>query len=269
MNQLTTGRQVRLACGSGFNIGPTPSFAPYHIQANLVILHESEANDFKQFCSYNPAPLPVLEVLPPGAWSTKIAASDSDIRYDVGTYLIWKNGELLEERKEIKTLWQNDFVTFLIGCSFSFDAALIAHGIPVRHVEGRSNSPMFITDIETKPSGKFHGPLVVSMRPMRPEQVPLARSITNAYPLLHGSPIHSGDATAIGIKDIRRPDFGDEVEIRSDEIPVFWACGVTAQLALIKSTIGFAVTHKPGHMYVTDLTISDLAVSDLEIGNLK
>jgi len=255
---MTTGADVRVACRTGRHTGPTPGLAPGFVQANLVVLPGDWAEDFLQFCRLNPQPCPLLEVTEPGSFEPKQTAPGADLRTDLPAYRIWKYGELLAEPAEIIAYWRDDLVGFLIGCSFTFESALLAAGLPVRHIEQNRNVPMYRTAIECTPAGRFRGPLVVSMRPMTPEQAIEATSVCSRFSMSHGAPVHSGDPSAIGIADLDRPDFGDTVELRTGEIPVFWACGVTPQAALAIAKPPFAITHKPGHMFLTDLRDSEL-----------
>ncbi|MDA0282572.1 MAG: putative hydro-lyase [Planctomycetota bacterium] len=252
-DKLTTPRDVRNACRSGELKEHTSGLAQGFAQANLVILPLDDAVDFRQFCELNPKPCPLLEVTEPGCHSLNRLATDADLRTDLPMYRVWRDGELVEEVTDITTLWRDDLVSFLIGCSFTFEAALAEHGVTVRHVELGRNVPMFRTSLECKAVGKFHGPLVVSMRPLRPAQAILAIQITSQFPDVHGVPIHIGLPREIGIDDLQRPDFGEAVPIEADELPVFWACGVTPQAALMAAKPKFAITHSPGCMFVSDL----------------
>jgi uncharacterized protein YcsI (UPF0317 family) len=253
-----TGQIIRRACSEGVCTGPTPGFALGYVQANLVILPRDWAFDFLLFCQRNPKPCPVLDVTEPGDPEAKFVAPGSDLRTDLPAYRVWKNGELVEEPHEITSYWRDDLVSFVIGCSFTFENALLAADVPVRHIEQKVNVPMYRTNIPCKPAGRFSGPLVVSMRPLLPAQAVKATQICSRFPRAHGAPVHFGDPAAIGIRDIDKPDFGDGVEIRAGEVPVFWACGVTPQAALMQAKPPFAITHKPGHMFLTDLKDTDL-----------
>lgn len=250
---LATGALVRAACREGRWTAPTAGLAPGFAQANLVVVPASAAFDFLLFCQRNPKPCPLLEVLEPGCFNPSRFAPDADLRTDLPRYRVWRNGQLESEPTDIRDVWRDNLVSFLIGCSFTFEAALRAAQIPVRHVEQGVNVPMFRTNRSCDPAGCFAGPLVVSMRPMTPADAIRAVEITARYPGVHGAPVHWGDPSAIGIVDLSRPDFGDPVEIRSAEIPVFWACGVTPQCALAAAALPFAVTHAPGCMFVTDV----------------
>lgn len=253
-----TGKQVRHACRGGALTGPTPGLALGYVQANLVILPKDWAFDFLLFCQRNPKPCPVLDVTEPGDPDAKLVAPGSDLRTDLPAYRVWKNGELSEEPHEIRKYWRDDLVSFVIGCSFTFENALLAAGVPVRHIEQNVNVPMYRTSVACKPAGRFSGPLVVSMRPLTANQAVKATQICSRFARAHGAPVHFGEPASIGIRDINKPDFGDAVEIRAGEVPVFWACGVTPQAALMQAKPPFAITHKPGHMFLTDLKDTDL-----------
>lgn len=253
-----TGAQVRAACRSGTLTGPTPGLALGFVHANLVILPRDWAFDFLLFCQRNPKPCPVLDVTEPGDPEAKIVAPGSDLRTDLPAYRVWKNGELVEEPTDVTRYWRDDLVSFAIGCSFTFENALLDAGVPVRHIEQNVNVPMYRTNIPCKPAGRFSGPLVVSMRPLTSAQAVKATQVCSRFPRAHGAPVHFGAPAAIGVQNIDKPDFGDAVEIRAGEVPVFWACGVTPQAAVMQAKPPFAITHKPGHMFLTDLKDTDL-----------
>jgi len=239
--------------------GPTCGMALGFVQANLVILPKKYAYDFLLFSFRNPKPCPLLDVLDAGNHVPKIA-KDGDIRTDIPKYRIYKNGKLFDEVTDIKEIWQDDFVSFLLGCSFTFEKALLENGIPVRHLEENKNVPMYITNIDTVPAGVFSGKMVVSMRPIPEKLVIRAVQVTSRFPAVHGAPVHIGDPVKIGIKNIEKPDFGDPVEIKENEVPVFWACGVTPQSVALSSKPDIMITHSPGHMFITDLKDEELAV---------
>ncbi|TGA98754.1 putative hydro-lyase [Sporolactobacillus shoreae] len=231
---------------------PTSGLSNGYTQANLVILPEKYAYDFLLFCQRNPRPCPLLEVLDTGNPFVELTATHADIRTDIPKYRIYKKGILGEEVADIGPVWQSDFVSFLIGCSFSFEQALLDNDVPVRQIEEKCNVPMFRTNIPCKPAGIFEGPLVVSMRPMTEQQAIRAIQVTSRFPSVHGAPIHFGNPEKLGIRDLSHPDFGDAVTVRDGEIPVFWACGVTPQAAVMASHPDIAITHAPGHMFITD-----------------
>jgi uncharacterized protein YcsI (UPF0317 family) len=226
--------------------------APGFVQANLVVLPRELAFDFLLFTQRNPKPCPLLEVVEAGSAEPRLMAPGADLRTDLPRYRVYRDGTLVDEPTDLTPLWTDDLVSFLIGCSFTFESALVEAGLPVRHVEQCTNVPMYITSIPTVPAGAFHGPMVVSMRPIPAGQVVRAVQVTSRFPAVHGAPIHIGDPAAIGIRDIAKPDLGDPVEIRAGEVPVFWACGVTPQAVAMASKPRLMLTHAPGHMFITD-----------------
>lgn len=254
IQQDLTPAALRQAIRTGQHRGPTAGLAPGFVQTNVVILPAALAEEFAEFCRLNSRPCPLIEQTAPGDPQPKRAAPGADLRTDVPRYRVFRDGIAESaEPTDILALWRDDFVGFLLGCSFTFEAALAAAGLPVRHVELRRNVPMYRTNIACHAAGRFSGPLVVSMRPYRRDQVEQVRAVTGQYPTMHGEPLHVGDAAAIGIDNLASPDFGDAVPIEPDEIPVFWACGVTPQLALAAARPEIAITHSPGCMFVTDL----------------
>jgi uncharacterized protein YcsI (UPF0317 family) len=256
---FSLGRAERQRIRSGAFTGPTSGLAPGNVQANLVILPRALANDFLRFAQANPKPCPVLAVSEPGEPGLPTLGRDLDIRTDLPRYRVWRYGELVEEPTDVSHMWRNDLVSFAIGCSFSFEEALIEDGIDVRHISCGCNVPMYRTSIACVPAGVFHGPLVVSMRPLRPADAIRAVQITSRFPSVHGAPVHLGMPGMIGIKDLGRPDYGDAVPVRPDELPVFWACGVTPQAAVAAVKPEFCITHAPGSMLITDLRNTKLA----------
>jgi len=258
--QQLTPKEIRDLIRKGKWDKPTAGLAMGYAQANLVILPQKYAFDFLLFCQRNPKPCPLLEVLEPGEFRTKVLSLDADIRTDVPRYNIFRDGKLQNTVNEIRSFWKSDFVSFLLGCSFSFEEALLRANIPVRHIEENKNVPMFITHIPCKPAGVFHGPMVVTMRPVPLDKVTRAVQITSRYASVHGAPIHIGDPSTIGIKDLRKPDFGDPVAIKKREVPVFWACGVTPQAVVMKTKPELCITHAPGHMFISDLLNEELAI---------
>ncbi|MGK0443466.1 MAG: hypothetical protein ACJA1U_000391 [Bermanella sp.] len=196
----------------------------------------------------------------PGDTNLVEIAPDFDIRTDVPKYRIWKHGELVDEVADISNVWRDDLVTFLLGCSFSFEEALIADGLEVRNISEGKNVPMYDTNIACREAGRFHGNTVVSMRPFKPADAIRMIQICSRFPSVHGAPIHFGDPAAIGIKDINKPEYGDAVTIKDGEVPVFTACGVTPQAAIMAAKPEFCITHSPGHMVVTDIPNSKLAI---------
>ncbi|MCS7271994.1 MAG: putative hydro-lyase, partial [Gemmataceae bacterium] len=214
--------------------------------------------EFLLFCQRNPQACPLLEVTEPGQTEARLTAPGSDLRTDLPAYRLWQHGECVEEVTDVSSYWREDLVAFLLGCSFTFEAALLQAGLPVRHLEQGRNVPMYRTCLQCHAAGRFHGPMVVSMRPFTPAQAIRAIQITSRYPRAHGAPVHLGDPQAIGIADLQRPDYGEPVDIHTGELPVFWACGVTPQAVLLQARPPFAITHKPGHMFLTDLRDYDL-----------
>ncbi len=231
---------------------PTSGWAAGYTQANLVALPREWAFDMLLFGQRNPQPVPLLDVTDPGSHQTALAP-EADLRTDLPRYRVWRHGELVDEPVDVTDLWQPDLVTFLIGCSFSFDTALLAAGIPVRNIEQGRNVSMYRTNRACRSAGRLSGPLVVSMRPIPGALVAQAVQITARMPQVHGAPVHVGAPAALGIDDVADPDYGDAVDFEAGDVPVFWACGVTPQAALAASRPPFAITHAPGHMFITDI----------------
>ena len=245
-------QRARLAMRSGEHTGPTAHLAPGCVQANLVVLPKAVAPDFITFAERNPRPCPVVEIIEHGTEAVR-SAPGSDLRTDVPRYRLLVDGAHTDSSTDATGWWRDDLVSVLLGCSFSFEAALMRAGLPVRHIEQGRNVPMYITDRQCEPAGDFEGPLVVSMRPMPAAMVEQARRITEGYTQAHGGPVHAGDPAGLGISDLNVPDFGDPVDIHDGEVPMFWACGVTPQLAIAKAAPEIAIVHEPGHMFITDL----------------
>jgi uncharacterized protein YcsI (UPF0317 family) len=233
--------------------GPTAGLAADYAQGNLVIVAGTLAGDFARFCRLNPGPCPLLAETMPGDPRVPSLGADIDVRTDVPKYRVIVDGEVVTEPTDIVDLWRDDFVAFVLGCSFTFESALVGAGIRLRHLEMRRNVSMYRTSIQCRASGPFEGPLVVSMRPIKTEDVARAIEITSHYPDAHGAPVHVGRPAAIGIRDLSSPDYGDAVDVEPGETPVFWACGVTPQAVIAAARIPFAITHAPGCMLVTDL----------------
>jgi uncharacterized protein YcsI (UPF0317 family) len=252
------GGKIRYLASTGELTGPTAGLALGYVQANLVVVPRDLAFDFLLFCQRNPKPCPLLDVTEPGSAEPKLVAPGGDVRVEVPRYCVYRHGERVEEPADLTGWWRDDLVAFLLGCSFTFENALLQAGVPVRHVEQGCNVPMYRTNIPCRPAGVFHGPLVVSMRPLTPAQAITATRICARFPRAHGTPVHLGDPAALGIRDLGKPDFGDPVEIRPGEMPVFWACGVTPQAVAMEARPPLLLTHKPGHMFVTDLRDTDL-----------
>jgi uncharacterized protein YcsI (UPF0317 family) len=264
MNAITdvrgnAGQRERQRIRTGAFTGPTSGLAPGNVQANLVILPKALAHDFLRFAQANPKPCPVLAVSEAGGPHFPTLGADLDIRTDLPLYRVWRNGELISEPADISDVWRDDLVSFAIGCSFSFEEALLEDGIEVRHIACGSNVPMYRTNIPCVSAGVFSGPLVVSMRPLKPADAIRAVQITTRFPSVHGAPVHLGFPASIGISDIAKPDYGDAVPIAADEMPVFWACGVTPQAVIAQVKPEFCITHAPGSMLITDLRNTSLA----------
>jgi uncharacterized protein YcsI (UPF0317 family) len=260
-DRFQTGLAARLSIRRGEYVGPTSGLAPGCVQANLAILPRSRADDFKRFCELNPKPCPLVAVAEPGDWRPPALGEDLDVRTDLPRYRVWRDGVLVDEPQDVLKWWRDDLVTFAIGCSFSFEQALIEDGIEVRHITRNCTVPMYRTAIETAPAGIFHGPLVVSMRPFKAADAIRAIEITSRYPLAHGAPVHIGEPGLIGIADLAKPDYGDPVPVGEDEMAVFWACGVTPQAAIAVARPEFCMTHYPGAMLVTDRLINEFATA--------
>lgn len=252
--------EVREMIRRGAMQKPTSGMCRGYAQGNLVTLPKNLAYDFLLFTQRNPKPCPVLEVTDEGCKELRVIAPDSDITTDIPKYRVYRKGELQGEYTDIKSFWREDFVSFILGCSFTFESAMIDEGIEVRHIRNGSNVPMYITNVECNPAGIFSGPTVVSMRPIPLEKVVKTVQITSRYPGVHGAPIHIGNPDCIGIRDISKPDFGDPVEIKENEIPVFWACGVTPQAVAMRVKPEIMITHAPGNMFITDIRNNELAV---------
>ena len=251
--------EVRQLIREGKITGQTSGMCDGYAQGNLLILPFEQAYDFLLFTQRNPKSCPVLEVGDVGSRLVKsMASGKGDIATDLPKYRVWENGVMTAEVTDISHLWRDDFVYFLIGCSFSFEGELLASDVPVRHIEEGRNVPMYLTNIECEPAGIFHGKTVVSMRPMPADQAIKAVSITASMPRVHGAPIHIGDPSVIGIKDIHNPDFGDAVTINEGEIPVFWCCGVTPQSVVMSAKPPIASSHAPGQMFITEVKNSKL-----------
>lgn len=255
-----SAREARQLIRSGAWNRPTTGLALGYVQANLVILPQSWAEEFATFCHLNPRPAPILDMTTPGNPNPMKVAPDADLRIDVPLYRVYHKGKLVDEPKDLLSHWQEDFVAFLLGCSFSAERALIEHGIRLRHLEQGKNVAMYRTSLLCTATPRIHGSVVVSMRPIKKAQIDRVIEITSRYPLAHGAPIHVGNPTVVGIVDIALPDWGDAVEMANDEVPVFWACGVTPQAVIMESKPEIAITHSPGYMFITDLP--DTAIYD-------
>lgn len=258
MTETISPQELRQRIRRGEHLGNTSGLCPSYVQCNLVILPADWADDFLTFCKANPKPCPLIAVSEPGQYNLATLGDDLDIRTDIPSYKIFEQGQAVGESQDITDLWRDDLVAFLLGCSFSFEEALIADGLEVRNISEGVNVPMYRTNIDCTPAGPFAGQMVVSMRPFAPEDALKAVDISGRFPSVHGEPIHYADPSAIGIKDINQPDYGDKVTIKEGEHPLFWACGVTPQVALENAKPPFCITHSPGYMLVTDMKNTDL-----------
>jgi len=256
---MLPSHKARLDCRNGM-AATTAGVANGYVQGNLAILPEKQASDFHRFCQLNPKPCPIIGMSDVGNPKIPSLGIDLDIRTDLPRYRIWRDGVVADEPTDIMAHWRDDLVAFVLGCSFSFEEALLAEGMPIRHIEHKVRVPMYRTNIACQSAGPFAGPMVVSMRPFKPKDAIRAVQITSRFPSVHGAPVHLGLPEQIGIADINKPDYGDPVPVAADEIPVFWACGVTPQAVIASAKLPFAITHAPGLMLVTDLQNKQLAV---------
>ncbi|HIG36738.1 MAG TPA: putative hydro-lyase [Oceanospirillaceae bacterium] len=256
-----TPYQLRQKIRNGNMTTNTSGLCSGFVQGNLCILPQDYANDFLRFCHLNPKPCPIIGMSEsPGDFRLKSLGQDIDLRTDIPQYKLFENGQNVAQVNNIEQFWRDDLVAFVLGCSFSFEEALLADGLDVRNLSERVNVPMYRTNIACQPAGPFAGNMVVSMRPYKPADAIRAVQICSRFPSVHGAPIHFGDPAAIGINDIATPDFGDSVTINAGEVPVFWACGVTPQVAVEQAKPDFCITHAPGCMLVTDLNNSKLSI---------
>ncbi|PAK43894.1 putative hydro-lyase [Peribacillus simplex] len=255
-----TPAELRSMIRNNVLIKPTAGMANGYAQANLAILKKEHAFDFLLFCQRNPKSCPLLDVTEIGSPIPAFTASSGDIRTDIPKYRVYKYGELVEEVTDISNYWEDDMVGFLIGCSFTFEHALLNNDISIRHIEEGCNVPMYKTNIPCIEAGIFHGKMVASMRPIPQKDVVRAAQVTSRFPAVHGAPIHIGDPEAIGVSSIQQPDFGDPVTIREGEVPVFWACGVTPQSIAMETKPEIMITHAPGYMFITDIRDEKLGV---------
>ena len=252
--------EVRALIREGKLCAPTAGLSLGYAQANMIVLPKDWAYDFLLYAMRNPKPCPILDVTEVGDPEPRLVAPGADVRTDIPRYRVWENGALVAEPTDVKEFWRDDLVAFLIGCSFSFENALMNAGIGVRHIEENTNVPMYLTNVPCISAGRFSGNMVMSMRPLKPEQVVRAVTCTASMPAVHGAPMHVGDPSVIGVRDINKPEFGDPPIIREGEVPVFWACGVTPQAAVMQSRPPFAITHHPGHMFITDKRDCDYSI---------
>jgi uncharacterized protein YcsI (UPF0317 family) len=260
MNLAMQPAEARARIRAGAWSGPTSGMASSFVQGNVVILPRDLASDFQRFCQLNPKPCPLLGMSEPGESSLPLLGAGIDLRTDVPRYRVFQDGACVDEPRDLLGWWREDLVSFILGCSHSFEEALLQAGLRLKHIERGSTVPMFRTSVQTAPAGGFRGPLVVSMRPYTPADAIRAIQITSRFPAVHGAPVHIGMPEAIGIGDVSRPDFGDAVEVAPGELPVFWACGVTPQAVVQAAKVPFCITHYPGAMLITDLKNAEIAV---------
>jgi uncharacterized protein YcsI (UPF0317 family) len=254
----STPAEARTVLRAGRWTGITTGLCAGYVQANLAILPAELATDFAEFCRANPRPLPLLEMTEPGVPDRLRSAPGADLRTDLPRYRVYRRGQLDDEPTSIESLWRDDLVGFLLGCSFSAEEALRDAGVRLRHLEEGSGVPMYRTSLRCQPVGRFSGPVVVSMRAIAEGQVVRADRVTARLPFAHGAPLHVGDPAQLGINDLASPDWGDPLPPAPGEVPVFWACGVTPQAVFAEVRPELAITHAPGHMFLTDLRVSDL-----------
>lgn len=252
-------KDIRAEIRNGTLTRTTAGLAQDYVQANLAVLPKDQAYDFLLFCQRNPQSCPLLEVTDAGNAEPKVFAPGADLRTDIAKYRIYKNGEVVDEVTDATPYWRDDLVAFLLGCSFTFEQAMVQAGVRLWHLENQKAVAMWRTSIECRPAGVFHGPMVVSMRPIRPADLAKAVTASARFPGAHGAPIHIGDPASIGISDITKPDYGDAQHMEPGDIPVFWACGVTPQAVALASKPPFMITHSPGNMFITDMPNSALA----------
>jgi uncharacterized protein YcsI (UPF0317 family) len=258
---LADPRAVRRAIRAGTFTAFTNTVAHGYVQGNLVILPERHAAAFEEFCRSNPRPCPLLGVSKPGSPHITELADDMDLRTDVGEYRVFRDGHAVGTTTDIRDLWRDDLVAFVLGCSFSFEQELMKAGVPLRHIEEGNVSAMYETSIDTAGRGEFSGKLVVSMRALRPADAIRAVLITSRFPKFHGAPIHIGKPELIGV-DLKRSYGGHGMtDLRADELPVFWACGATAQVVMEQAKLPLAITHSRAHMVLTDRRSEEFAVA--------
>lgn len=257
---LNAAQVARASIRRGEWTGHTSGLANGYVQGNIVILPQALAHDFLLFCQRNPKPCPLLAVGEQGEAALPSLGADIDVCTDVPRYRVWRDGIMVAEPTDISNLWRSDLVTFVLGCSFSFEQALQEGGLRIAHIDQNVNVPMYRTNMATEAAGVFHGPMVVTMRPFKAADAIRAVQITSRFPNVHGAPVHMGDPSRIGIADLCKPDYGDAVQLQADEIPVFWACGVTPQAAIVQARPDFCITHAPGAMLITDLLNHHLAI---------
>jgi len=261
VNYMNEPKLFRQKVRSGKWNKPTFNVCREYVQANLVILPKRFAFDFTLFCLRNPKPCPIIEILEAGKYKTKYLSREADIRTDIPKYMIYKDGELVKECESIVEYWKDDLVSFLIGCSYTFEEALVRAGIPLSNSNAGKDVSVYITNVQLVPAGIFKGRMVVTMRPLPPILVSRAVQVTYRFPKTHGTPVHIGPGSEIGIENIHNVDFGDPPIINDRDIEVYWGCGVTPQIVALESKVPFMITHKQAHMFVSDLRIEEIAES--------
>lgn len=241
-------------------IGPTTGIALGFVQANLVIIPEKLALEFIIFCQRNHSACPILEITEPGIASLNYLAKNVDIRTDLPKYRVYKKGVLMDEPLNIIDYWRSDFVSIFIGCSLSFEKALTDSNIPLRHLECKKNGAIYISSIKCNPTGMFRGNMAVSLRPIPRHQLIRTIQITSRFYNAHGAPVHIGDPDLIGIKNLDEVYYGDPPIFKENDVPVFWACGVTPQVVASESKPEIMITHSPTHLFVSDIKDTEIAI---------
>ncbi len=261
MNSSITPKELRMRIRKGEHTGNTSGYCQGFVQCNVVILPEDWAFEFMRFCHLNPKPCPLIGVSDmPGSKALPSLGEDIDICRDIPSYRVYVNGELVDSVPDVSDFWRDDLIAFAIGCSFSFEEALISNGLEIRNISEGKNVPMYRTSIQTTPVGRFHGSMVCSMRPFVAADAIRAVQICSRFPSVHGAPVHIGNPDLIGIADLAKPDYGDPVQVREGEEPVFWACGVTPQAVVEQSKPPFCIAQGPGDMLVTDIKNNKFSV---------
>ena len=258
MMAIESPAEARAVIRAGEYTGHTAGIAPEFVQGNLCILPKDLALEFAAFCQRNPKPCPLIGMGAPGD-PTLPGLGDIDIRTDIPRYRVFKDGKAIDEPTDIRKYWTDDLVTFVLGCSFSFEQPLLQAGLRLKHIEEDRTVPMYRTSMDCVPAGRFKGGMVVSMRAFKPADAIRAIQITSRFPAVHGAPVHIGLPEAIGVRDLERPDYGDAPRMQPGELPLFWACGVTPQVVIEAARPSICITHKPGSMLITDRKNAALA----------
>ena len=252
---MTPAQELRQAIRDGRHRGPTRGHGIGYVHCNLAVLRKRHAFDFLLYCQRNQRACPVLEVCDPGDPEPKRLAPGADLRTDLPRYAIYRNGARETDRADIRELWQEDFVAFLIGSGITFDGALERAGVPTD-----KDRWVLRTRLQTEPAGIFRGPMAVTMRWLTPEQAIIAIQVSSRFPFNHGAPIHIGDPAQIGA-DLEQPLFGPPVErVPAGKVALFWACGVTPQEAAVAAKLDLLIAHAPAHGFVTDLESDRLCI---------